>query len=84
MSSVDNKPEAKRRKNIGSELLLSEKEKLELVVQKPNKYSSISEKVLSSMLLQNKTETETVLEETPKPDTEDVTKVWNFWNLSLF
>lgn len=51
MSSVDTKAsETKRKKNAGSELLLSEREKLMLVGQKPNKFSSISERVLSSLL----------------------------------
>lgn len=51
MSSVDTKAsETKRKKNAGSELLLSEREKLMLVCQKPNKFSSISERVLSSLL----------------------------------
>lgn len=51
MSSADTKAsETKRKKNAGNELLLSEREKLMLVCQKPNKFSSISERVLSSLL----------------------------------
>lgn len=53
MSSVDKKSEQKRKKNSGNELLLSEKEKIMIAGQKPHKYSSISEKVLSSLLKNN-------------------------------
>lgn len=53
MSSVDKKSEQKRKKNSSNELLLSEKEKILIAGQKPHKYSSISEKVLSSLLKNN-------------------------------
>ncbi|XP_065210679.1 zinc finger protein 236-like isoform X2 [Planococcus citri] len=53
MSSVDKKPEQKRKKNSANDLLLSEKQKIQIACQKPHKYSSISEKVLSSLLKNN-------------------------------
>ncbi|KAK7571879.1 hypothetical protein V9T40_014351 [Parthenolecanium corni] len=49
-STNPNKTDVKRRKNVGCELLLTENEKMMLAEQEPHKYSSISEKVLSSLL----------------------------------
>ncbi|KAL6961739.1 hypothetical protein U1Q18_048089 [Sarracenia purpurea var. burkii] len=56
MSSVDKKSEQRRKKNSANELLLSEKQKIQIACQKPHKYSSISEKVLSSLLKNNSAE----------------------------
>jgi len=76
MSSANsNALETKRKKTISSELLLSEREKSILVDQKPNKYSSISEKVLSSLLKKNiRKESEGETNERP-PETEATIKV---------
>lgn len=77
MSSANSKAlETKRKKTISSELLLTEKEKLMLVDQKPNKYSSISEKVLSSLLQKNiKKESVVGVKEEVSKEVETTSKV---------